>query len=427
MSSDLAISVRGVSKAYRIDRNTEKHSTMAETLLDKVRHPFRKTNVEQFMALNDVSFDVKQGDVVGIIGRNGAGKSTLLKILSRITEPTTGVIDLYGRVGSLLEVGTGFHPELTGRENIYLNGQILGMRRGEIDKAFDAIVDFAGVEKFLETPVKRYSSGMYVRLAFAVAAHLNPEILVVDEVLAVGDAEFQKKCLGTMENVSRSGRTVLFVSHNESAVRRLCKRAILLRQGEVVCIGTPSEAFGQYRAHREEAGFSSVNRTHSSEHFSIVDAYLSVDGIPTTDLIVGTKPVLTYVIEVRTHTRFSLELILRDANSSPIMFCPIGLAKGVDYHLTPGRYRLSYEMNVPILAEGKYSLDLMVVESNIRFYDYVEEALTFNVSPSNNARTGWSFRQSMAQGCALLEVEEVEVRLDSDETFEEPQRTVARV
>ncbi len=201
--------------------------------MQTLRHPLRRQEKETFWALKDINFDIKKGDVVGIIGRNGAGKSTLLKVLSRITEPTTGEIRLYGRVGSLLEVGTGFHPELTGRENIYLNGAILGMRRREIDRHFDEIVDFAGVEKFLDTPVKRYSSGMYVRLAFAVAAHLNPEILIVDEVLSVGDAEFQKKCLGKMGEVAKAGRTVLLVSHNMAAVRQLCKYSILIVNGSI--------------------------------------------------------------------------------------------------------------------------------------------------------------------------------------------------
>ena len=195
-------------------------------------------NTDFIYALKDVSFDVQQGEVLGIIGANGAGKSTLLKILSRVTSPTSGCIKIKGRIGSLLEVGTGFHPELTGRENIYLNGAILGMRRHEIDKKLDEIIDFSGVEKFIDTPVKRYSSGMYVRLAFAVAAHLDPEILVVDEVLAVGDADFQKKCLGKMDDVSKKeGRTVLFVSHNMAAVRQLCTRGILLRNGELMFNG----------------------------------------------------------------------------------------------------------------------------------------------------------------------------------------------
>ena len=197
-------------------------------------------------ALRDVSFDVKRGEVVGIIGRNGAGKSTLLKILSRITEPTSGLAEIHGRVGSLLEVGTGFHPELTGRENIYLNGAILGMRRTEIDRQFDEIVAFAEIERFLDTPVKRYSSGMYVRLAFAVAAHLEPEILLVDEVLAVGDMAFQKKCLAKMKDVAQLGRTILFVSHNMQAIQQLCQRTILLKQGQISFSGRSTDAILRY-------------------------------------------------------------------------------------------------------------------------------------------------------------------------------------
>jgi lipopolysaccharide transport system ATP-binding protein len=231
--SDVAVSVRGLSKSYKISHDDEKHITLAETLLSRLKNPLRQRKTETFWALKDVNFEIKKGEVVGIIGRNGAGKSTLLKVLSRITEPTTGEIDIHGRVGSLLEVGTGFHPELTGRENVYLNGAILGMSKSEIAKQFDAIVDFAGVEKFLDTPVKRYSSGMYVRLAFAVAAHLNPEILIVDEVLAVGDLDFQKKCLGKMGEVAKGGRTVLFVSHNMPAVRSLCTSALLLEHGQL--------------------------------------------------------------------------------------------------------------------------------------------------------------------------------------------------
>src|SRR5580765_3647216 len=236
------IRVENLSKQYTIGGPAEPYSTLRESLVKKVKAPFnalrngRRNGNEQFWALKDINFEVTPGEVVGIIGRNGAGKSTLLKILSRITEPTDGRIDLYGRVGSLLEVGTGFHPELTGRENIYLNGQILGMRRKEIDRQFDAIVDFAGVEQFIDTPVKRYSSGMYVRLAFAVAAHLETEILVVDEVLAVGDAEFQKKCLGKMDAVAKQGRTVLFVSHNMNAIESLCQRIAHLEQGQVLAM-----------------------------------------------------------------------------------------------------------------------------------------------------------------------------------------------
>ncbi len=269
--SDLAIKVEHLSKLYKIGARQERYKTLRDTLTDAFVVPFRhlssafghqssvtghsssvvrpRSSVvcnDTIWALKDVSFEVKHGEVVGIIGRNGAGKSTLLKILSRITEPTEGRAIINGRVGSLLEVGTGFHPELTGRENIYLNGAILGMRKQEIHRKFDEIVAFAEIEKFLETPVKHYSSGMYVRLAFAVAAHLEPEILLVDEVLAVGDAAFQKKCLGKMGDVAKEGRTVLFVSHNMGAIQRLCSRAILLERGSIRKFGETREIVSYY-------------------------------------------------------------------------------------------------------------------------------------------------------------------------------------
>lgn len=247
--SDIAIRVEGLGKQYKIGRLQKRNDTLRDVLADRVSRIANRKNgsngdtqfatsnppsADTIWALRDVSFEVKRGEVVGIIGRNGAGKSTLLKILSRITEPTAGSVDIFGRVGSLLEVGTGFHPELTGRENIFLNGAILGMRRVDIERRFDEIVAFSEVEKFIDTPVKRYSSGMYVRLAFAVAAHLEPEILVVDEVLAVGDAAFQKKCLGKMEDVAHEGRTVLFVSHNMATISQLCSRAVWLNNGAIM-------------------------------------------------------------------------------------------------------------------------------------------------------------------------------------------------
>jgi lipopolysaccharide transport system ATP-binding protein len=256
---NIAIRVEGLSKLYHIGKKQERYKTLRDTLTDAFIAPFRKAGKllrgqatgaaglhEIIWALKDVSFEIKQGEVVGIIGRNGAGKSTLLKILSRITEPTKGFAEIHGRVGSLLEVGTGFHPELTGRENIYLNGAILGMKRTEIDRKFDEIVAFAEMEKFIDTPVKHYSSGMYLKLAFAVAAHLEPEILLVDEVLAVGDARFQKKCLNKMQEVGQGGRTVLFVSHNMPAITRLCKRTILLDEGSLIKDGPSHQVVSSY-------------------------------------------------------------------------------------------------------------------------------------------------------------------------------------
>jgi len=258
------ISVENLSKRYRLGLKQEMHDSLAEAAFSWLKTPLR--NYRNLKALNtysgngngdgegtlwalrDVSFDVAEGEVLGIIGRNGAGKSTLLKILSRITEPTQGRVVINGRVASLLEVGTGFHPELTGRENVYMNGSILGMRKTEIDRKFDEIIDFSGLEQFIDTPIKRYSSGMTMRLAFSVAAHLEPEILIIDEVLAVGDAAFQKKCLGKMQEVATGGRTVLFVSHQLDAVSTLCNRAMLLNQGEIVVEGKTDEVIGHYLA-----------------------------------------------------------------------------------------------------------------------------------------------------------------------------------
>lgn len=267
------ITVENLGKKYTIShQQREEYSSLREVITNGVKslskkllspftlHPSPFTASEDFWALKDVSFEVNQGDRIGIIGRNGAGKSTLLKILSRITEPTTGSIRIKGRVASLLEVGTGFHPELTGRENIYLNGAILGMHRDEIRRKFDEIVDFAEVERFLDTPVKRYSSGMYVRLAFAVAAHLEPEILIVDEVLAVGDMQFQKKCLGKMEDVSvKEGRTVLFVSHNMGVITELCNKGILLGEGEILFQGDMHKTVASYNGIFSESEMSVEN------------------------------------------------------------------------------------------------------------------------------------------------------------------------
>lgn len=299
-SSDIALSIQGVSKSYTIAHGQQKFNRITEVWMHKLKNPFEQVEKETFWALRDISVDIKKGDVVGIIGRNGAGKSTLLKILSRITEPTTGQIDLYGRVGSLLEVGTGFHPELTGRENVYLNGAILGMRKREIDRQFDAIVDFAEVEKFLDTPVKRYSSGMYVRLAFAVAAHLNPEILVVDEVLAVGDAQFQKKCLGKMQDVSsQEGRTILFVSHNMGTITTLCNQCVLMKSGRLVTAGATDEIVGHYVEELQTKVYGSIrerkNRigTGLMRCTDLILRDLNMNEIPVVD---GGRPFLVEVL-----------------------------------------------------------------------------------------------------------------------------------
>jgi lipopolysaccharide transport system ATP-binding protein len=316
MSSDrdVMISVRGLGKSYPLSSGKNRPTTLGEALTHRLRSPFgRKNATETFWALKGVNFDVRRGEVVGVIGRNGAGKSTLLKVLSRITEPTTGAVDLYGRVGSLLEVGAGFSGELSGRENIYLNGAILGMRRAEIARRFDEIVDFAGVEKFLDTPVKRYSSGMYVRLAFAVAAHLESEILIVDEVLAVGDQEFQQKCLGKIRNVATGGRTVLFVSHNIASIRELCDTGIVLERGalkEVAEVETALKSYLERNLSNEitfdKGPLRSVRVAQDEESIRIEADWTHPDGIRLPNLgfvisddaglpIAGTNPHLTGV------------------------------------------------------------------------------------------------------------------------------------
>jgi len=284
--SDIALSIQHLSKSFRIAHRRgglsgyrtlhDELVTLPRRLINRLSGNGTSTS-ETFWALKDVSFDVNRGEALGIIGSNGAGKSTLLKILNRITEPTRGGVDVYGRVGALLEVGTGFHPELTGRENIFLNGAILGMTRPEIKRKFDEIVAFTEVERFLDTPVKRYSSGMYVRLAFAVAAHLDPEILLIDEVLAVGDAEFQKKCLEKMENVSgKEGRTVIFVSHDMDAICHLCSRCVLLRQGEIVKTGPTTDVVGAYlggeQVQASEIDFSPVDTGASFQFAGLSDS-----------------------------------------------------------------------------------------------------------------------------------------------------------
>jgi lipopolysaccharide transport system ATP-binding protein len=307
MSRDVVVRAEGLGKRYQVGQLHGGYRLLSETLTERIRTLGRgRRQAEDFWALRDVSFELQRGETFGIIGHNGAGKSTMLKVLSRVTPPTTGVVELRGRVGALLEVGTGFHPELTGRENVFLNGAILGMGRAEIERKFDEIVDFAEVERFIDTPVKRYSSGMQLRLAFSVAAHLEPEILIVDEVLSVGDLAFQEKCLGRMETVAGEGRTVLFVSHNLTAVSNLCPRSMLLASGEKIIEGPTPEVIGEYvrsvqrdvgtslaertdrsgngRLHFTEVGFESdgesIDSPATGQDFDVVMRYESADGQP---------------------------------------------------------------------------------------------------------------------------------------------------
>ncbi len=391
--SSAIISVENLSKSYRLQHQTrERYSTLRDLLANKVRGLFRRTPAaanteEEFWALKDVSFEIKQGEVVGIIGRNGAGKSTLLKILSRITEPTTGRIRLAGRVASLLEVGTGFHPELTGRENIFLNGAILGMNQQEIRRKFDEIVEFAEVEKFLDTPVKRYSSGMYVRLAFAVAAHLEPEILVVDEVLAVGDAAFQQKCLGKMKNVAQGeGRTVLFVSHNMGVVRDLCSRAIFLQGGQVLKDGGCQEVVSAYmQSTSGQQALPQWKRTeekHASVSAITELSLMSADGRHIAELVMGDairlEMKLTFSAEVPA-PQFGVKV--HSVDGMPILDLRTR-HNGLDLTRSPnGPVVLHVDIASLGLYPGEYFLSPWVTDASDRVLDWVQYCLKFTVLP----------------------------------------------
>jgi lipopolysaccharide transport system ATP-binding protein len=415
------IQVINLSKSYTITHEgRERYTALRDVVTQKAKKIFSfpawraKTIVtkEEFWALKDVSFDIEQGDRIGIIGRNGAGKSTLLKILSRITEPTTGSIKIKGRVASLLEVGTGFHPELTGRENIFLNGAILGMSRVEIRRHFDAIVDFAEVEKFLDTPVKRYSSGMYVRLAFAVAAHLEPEILVVDEVLAVGDAQFQKKCLGKMEDVSKNeGRTVLFVSHNMSAITNLCNRGILLNNGLVELEGDISKLVNNYSTKGMDLQKNTlVNNTAGMEWWINTVCLFQRQKI-CTNINVSEIIQLELEIEGRKKQKISLELLLKDANHNPILFIPLGLGQNINFECEAGKRVLMLDIKLPQLALGEYFFDIYIVESSIKRISTFQNAISFEVVSSYIVETGWSFdNNSNSLGCILGKIEKIAIK-----------------
>lgn len=378
-SKDVVVRVRGLSKSYSIVHQN-KGSDIVPGSSRRLLNPFRRVERETFWALKDVNFDIGKGDVVGIVGRNGAGKSTLLKILSRITEPTAGRIELHGRVGSLLEVGTGFHPELTGRENIYLNGAILGMSRREIDRQFDAIVDFAGVEKFLDTPVKRYSSGMYVRLAFGVAAHLDSEILVVDEVLAVGDADFQRKCLGKMQDVAGQGRTVLFVSHNMAATRSLCSRAILLGQGSIIADGETEDVVHLYLSLFEQAANQKL--TERIERAGIGDVRLANVEVSSSDsakggLATGKAATFTFHLS-RPVVGIQILLAVYDPHGNIVTVFDSRVPSRLDQYGADPLIKVTCHIDQLTLVPGKYRANVALYEKSV-LHDHVEGALVFEV------------------------------------------------
>jgi lipopolysaccharide transport system ATP-binding protein len=392
--SGAVISVRDLSKRYQLGQ-TLQHDTFrdhlahaAKTVLKKFHtessgssEPASEAKKQEFWALRDVSFDVAQGEVVGIIGRNGAGKSTLLKILSQITEPTSGEARINGRIAALLEVGTGFHPELTGRENIYLNGAILGMSRAEITAKFDEIIDFSGVEKFLDTPVKRYSSGMSVRLAFAVAAHLEPEILIVDEVLAVGDAQFQKKCLGKMQDAAnQEGRTILFVSHNMSAVKSLCDRALLLRNGSVAHNGPPREVIDAYLSrdavNRLKQSWDSPEIAPGNETIRVRSIQLLPHLEQPTDAIDVRTPITVrfdfWALKDGSILNLSLHLLSIDGQ------CVMNIGTPA-LTMRQGLWTSQCEIPGNFLNDGVYTISMMVVRNKSTPIFNLEDALCFEV------------------------------------------------
>jgi lipopolysaccharide transport system ATP-binding protein len=416
--SDAVIRVENLGKKYIIghekqERYTALRDVMANSAkglvksLRRGKSPDLDSSTEEFWALKDVSFEIKQGERVGIIGRNGAGKSTLLKILSRITEPTEGRISIRGRVASLLEVGTGFHPELTGRENIFLNGAILGMGREEIRRKFDEIVAFAEVERFLDTPVKRYSSGMYVRLAFAVAAHLEPEILIVDEVLAVGDAQFQKKCLGKMEDVAeKEGRTVLFVSHQMSSIENLCSRVILLETGKILVDTTSTEAVNLYLSKANSTGQNQTlaERKDRSGSGKLRVSSLTVfnqQGIKENSLKSGKD----YYFEIgySNYTGMPIKdtivsLDISDDRGYKIMLFRSNFTKNIITSKIDRGFIYCKLNNLP-LAQGLYGVSVFLSDADTETLDYIEDAASINVEGGDFFGTG---SPGLPSHCKLL-------------------------
>jgi len=408
--TDVAIHCERLAKQYQIgERQTYK--ALRDVIADAFASPLRRfrstlrrssnggsvNDKPTIWALNDVSFEIKRGEVVGIIGRNGAGKSTLLKILSRITQPTRGNADIWGRVGSLLEVGTGFHPELTGRDNIFLNGAILSMRRAEVARKFDEIVAFAELEKFIDTPVKRYSSGMYMRLAFAVAAHLELEILLVDEVLAVGDASFQKKCLGKMGEVSRDGRTILFVSHNMAAVKALCRKAILIRDGVVAASGAVADVADDYLSNATSAARAREWRDLASApgNESIRISYIRI--IPpegSAEITIDTGVQIEIGFE-NFRENINLDCTVYVTNREGVLIFESGLCISSDRDSRRGFYKVMGRIPGHLLNAGRYSLDVVFGKDQRYVLLRIDGVVSFEVE---NTATGRDSNMGVAPG-----------------------------
>jgi lipopolysaccharide transport system ATP-binding protein len=396
------IRVESLSKQYNIGVAHKRHDTLRDALVSGVLAPLSRLRsgagrkrAERIWALRDISFEVQPGEIIGIIGRNGAGKSTLLKILSRITEPTAGNVELFGRVASLLEVGTGFHGELTGRENVFLNGAILGMKRAEIEQKFDEIVAFAEVEKFIDTPVKRYSSGMYLRLAFAVAAFLEPEILIVDEVLAVGDQSFRNKCLRKMEDVAHNGRTVLFVSHDITAVSHLCTAAILLSQGKLTARGAVDDVVSEYRMSLFRASTTDLlGRTDRKGDGGIKLSRIRIlnSAGESADTVLSGENIeiiIDYVAE-REFPQLEFTLTFYSMSGAPLVHCSMSQSSG-PILIEPGHGRVACRIAEFPLAQGRYTINAAAQMGQL--YDWVESASVINVETVNYFGNGYQVRE----------------------------------
>lgn len=412
--ADTVIRAENLGKKFVIGHRDTRDTMFREAMMRGFRNFARKgrdlvsgrpvvegDTSEEVWALRDVNFEIKRGELVSIIGHNGAGKTTLLKILSRITEPTTGRVEIRGRVTSLLEVGTGFHPELTGRENVFLNGAILGMTRAEVRDRFEEIVDFSGVRKFIDTPVKRYSVGMYARLAFAVAAHLEAEILVIDEVLAVGDAEFQARCLDRMSEVATSGRTVLFVSHNLAAVTALTKRAIVFRSGQLAFDGPVESALAHYSASFSK-GSERRDWGRGRQSTLISAELLDEGGRPTEHFTPGTPLRLHVVLETGGLRGMSLEVVLRNEYNLPIAFYSSNIFNQVPLPGVAGRYECVLSLDPYYLASGEYFFDLQTTMTNVSVDHRVDGALHFFVDSCSPDGIPYDFKQGQGFGSQAM-------------------------
>jgi lipopolysaccharide transport system ATP-binding protein len=400
-----AIEVSHLSKKYVL-KEKQYYYTLRDSLATLIRHPF--TTVQQsmlqkneFWALKDLNFSVAEGEILGIIGHNGAGKSTLLKILSRITPPTEGTVTLRGRLGSLLEVGTGFHPELTGRENIFLNGAILGMKRAEVNVLFDAIVEFAEVSKFLDTPMKHYSSGMYMRLAFAVASHLQSEILLVDEVLAVGDIEFQRKCLGKMELIAKEGRTVLFVSHNMGIMQQLCEKSIWLDKGTVKAIGPTEKVISKYLRATEKSNRVPLRSRERSPEATLTAKIITIDLIQDKEknlqlLRPDKKFSVRLSIEAKTKVKTGVWIAIKDETAKTVLLFSSGHLRSKEFIFNPGKTTIECSIDPTQLTSGRYSIECGLLYPQKEIVDLISDALYFNIEYLDPYNSSFDFSQRFA-------------------------------